>query len=390
MASDVPVTVATSSPAPARLASIDVYRGFVMFLMVAEVLQLSKLATLFPDSELWKLIAFHTRHVDWVGCSLHDMIQPSFSFLVGVALPFSLATRLGKGQSFNLMLLHALWRSLLLILLGVFLRSVGRPMTNWTFEDTLTQIGLGYTFLFLLGWQKTWIIWLSFFAIVVGYWFAWVLYPIEGDFLSHWKKNANLGWAFDTWFLNLFPRNAPFTANGGGYLTLSFVPTLATMILGLIAGRWLRLSWELWKKVLLLLLAGGISLAIGYGMHEFGICPNVKRIWTPTWVFYSGGWCFIMLAIFVTLVDGLPMQKLFFPFMVFGVNSIAIYCLSHLIDGFIKSSLYTHLGKDLFRFFGDNEKEKAVYEQFFIGAAIMIVLWLILFWMYRRKLFIRI
>lgn len=379
-------TVPTLQPAqPVRLASIDVYRGFVMFLMVAEVLNLDRLAKLFPGNPVWEAIAFHTTHVEWVGCSLHDMIQPSFSFLVGVALPFSLANRLARGESFNFMAMHALWRSVILVLLGVFLRSTHSSMTNWTFEDTLTQIGLGYFFLFLLGWQKTWFVWLAFFAIVVGYWFAWVLFPAAGpDFLSHWQKNANLGWAFDTWFLNIFPREKPFTANGGGYLTLSFIPTLGTMILGLIAGRWLRMPWAMWKQIAVLLVAGGISLAIGYYMHVFDICPNVKRIWTPTWVFYSGGWCFLMLAFFVTMVDVLPLRPLFFPLIVIGANSIAIYCLSHLIDGFIKTSLYTHLGKGLFRSLGDQ------YEQLLIGIAIMLVLWLILFWMYRRKLFLKI
>ena len=128
---------------PARLTSMDAYRGFVMFLMMAEVLHMGRVASAFPDSGFWKFLDFHTSHVDWVGCSLHDMIQPSFSFLVGVALPFSIASRAAKGQSAFAMTGHALWRSLILILLGVFLRSVGRPQTNWTFEDTLTQIGLG-------------------------------------------------------------------------------------------------------------------------------------------------------------------------------------------------------------------------------------------------------
>src|SRR5688572_566078 len=138
------------SPLP-RLTSVDAYRGFVMFLMMAEVLHVSGVARVFPDSSFWQTLRFHTTHVEWVGCSLHDLIQPSFSFLVGVALPFSIASRLARGQSQARMTLHAFWRALLLILLGVFLRSVGRAQTNWTFEDTLTQIGLGYPFLFLLG-----------------------------------------------------------------------------------------------------------------------------------------------------------------------------------------------------------------------------------------------
>ncbi|MDE2507147.1 MAG: hypothetical protein KGM43_08055, partial [Planctomycetota bacterium] len=74
------------SPIAPRLASIDAYRGFVMFLMMGEVLAFSQLADSFPESEFWRVLAFHQSHVAWRGCSLHDLIQPSFSFLVGVAL----------------------------------------------------------------------------------------------------------------------------------------------------------------------------------------------------------------------------------------------------------------------------------------------------------------
>src|SRR4029077_1192550 len=98
-------------------------------------------------------LAHHQSHVDWVGCSLHDLIQPSFSFLVGAALPFSLASRARRGQAFGQMAWHASVRALALVLLGVFLRSTSRPQTYWTFEDTLSQIGLGYVFLFLLAWR---------------------------------------------------------------------------------------------------------------------------------------------------------------------------------------------------------------------------------------------
>src|SRR5438046_83543 len=141
----------TATATPARLISLDAYRGLVMLLMMAEVLSLSRVAAAIPDSGIWKFLAHHQTHVDWIGCSLHDLIQPSFSFLVGVALPFSLASRSARGQSRTRMTLHACWRALVLVLLGVFLRSIGRPQTYWTFEDTLSQIGLGYVFLFLLG-----------------------------------------------------------------------------------------------------------------------------------------------------------------------------------------------------------------------------------------------
>src|ERR1700680_1288155 len=104
-----------------RNVSMDAYRGFVMLLMMAEVLQLSRVAAAYPASLFWKILAFHQTHVEWFGCSLHDTIQPGFSFLVGVALPYSIASRLAKGGTFGKMFAHAVWRSLLLIALGVFL-----------------------------------------------------------------------------------------------------------------------------------------------------------------------------------------------------------------------------------------------------------------------------
>src|SRR5436190_7055990 len=139
---------------PSRVTAIDAFRGLVMFLMMAEVLRLPRIARRFPDSTFWQIIGVNTQHVEWTGCSLHDLIQPSFSFLVGVALPFSIASRVAHEQSFPRMLGPAVWRSLMLIFLGVFLRSVGKTQTSFTFEDTLSQIGLGYTFLFLLGFRS--------------------------------------------------------------------------------------------------------------------------------------------------------------------------------------------------------------------------------------------
>jgi len=84
-----------------RLISLDAFRGMVMLLMLAELMRLPEVARGFPQSALWHLIAFNTQHVEWQGCSLHDLIQPGFSFLVGTALPFSIASRKMKGQTFG-------------------------------------------------------------------------------------------------------------------------------------------------------------------------------------------------------------------------------------------------------------------------------------------------
>lgn len=399
-------TVAPPLPAaPPRLGSIDAYRGLVMFLMMAEVLHLKSVAESLahPDhrNQFWDFLAWHQTHVDWAGCTLHDLIQPSFSFLVGVALPFSIASRLAKGQSRGWMLAHAAWRALLLVLLGVFLRSMGRAWTNWTFEDTLSQIGLGYVPLFLLGFTKQRWQFVALLAILLGYWAAFALYPLPPEgfdytkvgvtadwpyhysgLAAHWNKNSNLATAFDTWLLQWLPRARAI--NPGGYATLSFIPTLGTMILGLIAGGWLRLNEAAWKKIGSMVALGGLLIALGLGAHESGLCPCVKRIWTPSWTLYSGGWCFLFLAFFYSVIDVAGWSSWSYPLRVIGANSIAAYLLADITRDFIVSSLNTHFGANLF------SRIDATYRPIWMGVAVLLISWLILYWLYRQKIHIRI
>jgi len=397
------VSGSVSNAAPLRLGSIDAYRGLVMLLMMGEVLEFCRVSAAIPASGFWRVLCHHQSHVEWVGCSLHDLIQPSFSFLVGVALPFSLARRSAEGQPQWHRTLHAFWRAMVLVLLGVFLRSLGRPQTYWTFEDTLTQIGLGYGFLYILALRTARVQWLALGAILGGYWLAFALYPLPGvdfnwttagtapdwghrlgGFSAHWNKNTNLAWAFDRWFLNLFPREHPFTNNEGGYCTLSFIPTLGTMILGLMAGRVLRSDRESGAKVKWLLAAGIAGLAAGALLGALGICPVVKRIWTPSWTLFSGGWCFVGMAGFYAVIDHWQIKRWAFPLVVIGMNSITAYCIAHLIQDAIAENLRTHLGRGVFRCFGE------AYEPLTQGAMVLLIMWAILLWMYRRKIFVRI
>jgi len=395
--------LAETAPKSQRLGSLDAYRGFVMFLMMAEVLHLSRMPGAFPDSGVWSFLAFHQGHVPWIGCSLHDMIQPSFSFMVGVALPFSLASRSCRGQSRAWMTWHAFVRAMVLIALGIFLRSVGASQTNYTFEDTLTQIGLGYGILYWLGLRSTRTQWIALGVILVGYWAAFALYPLPGaefdyaavgvstdwphwmtGFAAHWNKNTNLAWACDTWFLNLFPRVNAFTHNGGGYATLSFIPTLGTMLLGLLAGNVLRSGRTAWGKIRWLLCAGILGLAAGWLLNVTGLCPVVKRIWTPSWTLFSGGWCFVFLAGFYLLIDVWHVRVWSTWLQVIGLNSIFAYCMAHLWEGFIRSTFKTHFGAQVFERFGND------YTALFSGACVLGVYWLILWWMARHKLFVKI
>ena len=391
-----------TTAAPQRNAAVDAYRGLVMLLMMGEVMQFATVAKSYPESLFWHILAYNQTHVEWAGMGLHDMIQPSFTFLVGVALPYSVNSRLSKGKSFGKLLLHTLWRSLLLIALGIFLRSTHSTQTNFTFEDTLTQIGLGYTFAFLLAFCKPKWQWTALTTILLGYWLAWALYPAPGPnfnyaavgvpadwhhnfsgFASHWNKNSNLGQAVDVWFLNLFPREAPFLYNGGGYLTLSFIPTLGTMLLGLRAGEWLRSDAP---KIPMkqFLIAGTLLVIAGALLHATGICPVVKRIWTPSWTLFSGGICFYFLAVFSWVIEVKAQRRWAFPLVVVGMNSIAAYLIAHLWEDFLVENLHINLGYGVFRLFGSGLQPLTV------GIAVMLIYWLILYWMYRRKIFLRI
>jgi predicted acyltransferase len=366
-----------------RNRSIDVYRGFVMLLMMMEVLRLSQLAQTFPGERWAEWIAFHQSHVAWEGGSLHDMIQPSFSFLVGVALPYSVASRLAKGAAMGELWRHALVRSLVLVLLGVFLRSTHRTQTYFTFEDTLSQIGLGYPLLFWLGRMRERAQWWAFTVIVVGYWAAWMFWPIAGlPWELRWAKPdgtiENLSTLFDVWFLNLFPREQPWTYHKGGYGTLNFIPTLATMLLGAIAGAWLRATTTHSPAgQAKLLRAGGILFVLGLGAHFTGLCPIVKRIWSPAWVLASGGVCFAMLAGFRYLIDLRGWMRWARLLEVIGLNSIAAYLIAHLWEDFFLTSLRIHLGAYL----------PGEAWMRFVTLALMVA---VLFWMERRRLYLKV
>lgn len=392
-----------NNPVAQRVSSVDAYRGLVMVLMMAEVLEFGHVAEALPDSSFWAFLAYQQSHVSWVGCSLHDLIQPSFTFLVGVALPYSIASRSARAQSHTSLWLHTLRRALILILLGIFLRSMYREQTNFTFEDTLTQIGLGYPLLFALGFRSERVSWIALGVLLVGYWAVFAFYPLPGPtfdwsqtgvnpdwehlrtgFAAHWNKNTNAAWAFDRWFLNLFPRQKPFLFNGGGYATLSFIPTLGTMILGLQAGRWLKNSQSATGLVRRFLITAVGLFAIALLLHFTDIVPIVKRIWTPSWTLFSGGWCFVLLAAFYYLVDMRGAKKPFFPLIVVGMNSIAAYVLAHTVVGFIDSTFRTNISQQYDVFLGEP------YKTLISGFVILAIQWLILYWMYRKKLFVRI
>jgi heparan-alpha-glucosaminide N-acetyltransferase len=419
-----------------RLVSLDAYRGFIMLAMVSGGFAFHAVAKKFPDSGWWQFLGHQFEHVEWAGCSFWDLIQPSFMFMVGVAMPYSHASRKAKGAPTWKIAGHTLYRAVLLVALGVFLSSNGERQTHFSFVNVLAQIGLGYAFVYLLIGRRLLQLG-AIAAILVGYWLFFYLHPLpgpnfnylhhgvygpeqwDGGLFAHWNKNANAASAFDQWFLNLFPRRfaatpdlslemsllAPphgpaaalpfalskpelghaFYFNNGGYATLNFIPSMVTMILGLLAGELLRSNdLDPLQKLLRLIFAGLLCGMLGALAGEL-VCPLVKRIWTPSWALYSAGWTFCMLAGFYGVIDLLGYRRWSWPLVVVGMNSIAVYLMAQLLKPWVRDTLRCHLGQDLFNRFGGS-----VYAPIAQSVAFLLVVWLAAAWMHRQKIFVRI
>ncbi len=293
---------------PGRLRSVDAYRGLVMLAMASGGVATFGCLSLASGGEFSiarELVIQQLDHVPWRGCLFWDLIQPSFMFLVGVSMPLSYSRRRARGESWLRLFGHALNRSLVLVVLAVVLASNGGSRTDFSFTNVLAQIGLGYSFAFLVLGRPMSVQLAAAIVILVADWLLFALYPLPGPgfprtlwrrravaldarVLAHWNKNANVAADFDRWFLNLFPRasDQPFRYNPGGYATLNFIPSIATMIFGVLAGELLMSRPGKISKPRILLFAGVVLWMLGQ-MLDATVCPIVKRLWTPSWVVAS-------------------------------------------------------------------------------------------------------
>lgn len=396
-----------------RLFSLDAYRGFVMLILVSstytrftEGFGFAEVAKHFEESKGWQFLAHQFTHVAWRGGSFWDLIMPAFIFMAGVAMPYSYFNRLAEGHSYGRLAFHALYRSFAFILLGtigflflgnwIMLRWMPRQI-NPEFSAVLPQIGLGYAFVFFLLGKRANTQLRVAFGILAGYWLAFVLYPLPdagidyssvggGDFtpftgfFAHWNNDTNLAADFDRWFLNLIPRSQPFEFRKEGITTLNFIPTLSTMIFGVVTGGFLRGPKEPKEKFKGLLIAGALGL-LGGIVLDLTLCPIVKAIWTPSWVLYSAGWVLLMLAAFFWLIEVKGYRRWSFPLVIVGMNAIAVYCLANLFDYWIFKVWEKSVGKALF---------SGLYGPIWKSLTAVLSLWLVSLAMYRRRVFIRI
>ncbi len=394
-----------------RLHSLDAYRGLIMVTLAFVGFGLADTAGNFlkenPDSELWQNVRYQFSHTEWTGCSYWDLIQPSFMFMVGVSMAYSYSKRQRLGHSYIRMFGHAFRRSILLIALSIFLMSQYDHYTEWTFMNVLAQIGLGYTFLFLLWNRPAWVQAMAAVLILAGTWIAYETYPDAGINLETgnekvgvsaewaqehltgipkpWHKNANIGHKIDLVVLNKFPRPEPFEYNRGGYQTINFIPSLATMIFGLMCGGLLRSERSHGRKLLILIVSGLVALGVGQLLNQTGVCPSIKRIWTPSWAIFSTGWCLLILAGLFLFIDMFRLKWLAFPLIVVGMNSIVMYCLSMSLKGWTARQLTTHFGKEVFTLYGKIDPNFAPTVQ---ATMVGLVFWLVCYYLYRKRMFV--
>jgi len=310
-------------------------------------------------------------HVAWEGCVLWDLIQPSFIFIVGVAMPFAFAIRQGRGETRPQMFKHVWKRSLVLLLLGVGRVCIHRDELLFDMTTVLQQIAVAYFFAFFVLGRGIKVQFLVAVLILLADWALFQFWPGVGP-AGAWAKNANFHSAVE---LFVFGRLSP-----GGYAAMNAFGSIATVIFGIIAGELLRKQIAEMSKVKFLVLAGVAGIALGILLSP--VVPVVKRIWTPSWTIYSAGWGALLLAVFYWLVEIRQKRKWCFVFMVVGMNSISIYMLVSFLRGSIGSWLWLFTGWALAPL---GDPGTIIH-----SLLVLAVFWYMTYWMYKRKIFLKV
>jgi predicted acyltransferase len=348
-----------------RLASLDAYRGFIMLLLVSHGFGLAVLQH-YPG---WAWLAGQVDHAAWEGCTFWDLIQPAFTFMVGMAMPFAFARRMAEGATGRDLFRHVAWRAVVLIALSnVSSNWGGRPRPVLQLINVLCQIAFGYVLCFLITRLRFTLQAGIAAAMLAGYWALFVLFPGPGGAFS---KTGNIGAVID---LKLLGYNY-----NGYYTTINSIGNAVTILFGCWAGMLARTQKSHAARLRILLACAVAALVLGLALEPFN--PMVKRLWTASFTFFSAGWVVLMLAVFYWLVEVKQWRRWSFPFVIFGTNSIFIYCFSQVLRGWLDRGLRTFTGN--FWYLGD------------LGAipqniTVLAVMWLMCFWLYRRRIFFKI
>jgi len=363
-----------SQPVPQRFRSLDFFRGLTMFLLVAEATGIyNQLIAPSTEGSFIHTIGQQFHHHPWHGLRFWDLIQPYFMFIVGVAIPFSVASRRKRGQDEKQIKRHAYRRALLLLLLGWGLYCVGPGHIVFKFQNVLAQLSVTYLVAFLIKdfsfKSQLTISLLILLAVELIYRF----FPVAG-FDQPFTPNENFG----TW-LDLQYGGADL---GGHWVSFNAFPTTAHTIWGVLAGKLLQSSIAAQEKLKYLLIAGICGVVIGHGL-DF-VTPIIKRISTSSFVIASGGWTVLSLALCFWLIDMKKWSRGVQIFIIVGMNSLFIYLFTHLGGADFIRAFVAPFTNSLLGWIGDTAL------LFVTNSIVLGLLWYLCYWLYRNRLFIKI
>ena len=357
-----------------RLLSLDFFRGFTMFLLIAEFTHIFAYLT-DPSLEgtIIHFVGTQFHHHPWNGLRPWDLVQPFFMFIVGVAIPLSFAKRVKRGDNYSQILRHVIMRALLLLLFGWALYCIEPGKIVFLFQNVLAQLSVTYLIAFLIMRKpvKTQII-ISFVLLAVTE-LIYRGFPVEG-FNQPFVPDHNFG----TWFDMLY---------GGEdlhdhWVSFNAIPTTAHTIWGVLAGKLLMSDRTAKQKLKILIIAGVIGLVVGYGLNP--VTPIIKRISTSSFVIVTGGWTLLALAFSYWIVDMKKQKKIALFFAIVGMNPLFIYLFAHVGSAdFIEKIIHPFI-MVLFGWIGE------VSLHIITGMIVLFLLWYICYWMYKRKIFIKI
>jgi len=350
-----------------RLLSLDAYRGLTMFLMVSAGFGFGVLL----DNPGWEWLARQVDHVAWEGCVLWDLIQPSFIFIVGVAMPFAFAIRQERGETWGRMFSHAWKRALLLLLIGVVRYCIDLDRVVFNMTTVLQQIAVAYFFAFFVLGRGIKVQFVVALLILVVDWALFQFWPGVG---------AGGPYAFNANFHSAVELTVFGELQSGGYAGFNAFGSISTTIFGIIAGELLRKNIKENSKVVWLLAAGVAGIAVGWLLSP--VIPVVKRIWTPSWTIYSAGWASLLLGVFYWIVEIWGKRKWCFVFVVVGMNSITIYMLVSLLGGSVNHWIWTFT-----RLFLEPLGDIGTIIQYNLVLA---AFWYMVYWMYKRNIFLKV
>jgi len=318
----------------------------------------------------------HTKHVPWEGFVAWDLIMPLFLFVVGTAMPLAFAKRLAQGQSKTRLYLHIVLRVVILWVLGMIAQ--GRLLeydleTLKLYSNTLQAIAAGYLIasIILLNLKVHWQAIVTV-ALLVLYWALLALVPVPGHGVGQLTEQGNLAIYVDKLILGPYQDGTTYT------WILSGMTFATTVMMGAFAGQLLRSDLSKVRKTLFLLASGVACIYLGSWWGK--IFPIIKHLWTSSMVLYAGGWSLLLLGLFYLVIDVLRLRFLAFPFVVIGMNAIGVYMITHVFD-------FRHLGDIPVRGLAQWTEQ---WHYFVQALAALTVIWLILFYMYRKKTFIKI